>query len=196
MPMILMDNVCVYTTQAIDRSSLVLPLSPGDKTKLANALGQDDYTYFTLTTRQGAEIVKLYNSNGTIRMERGQGDSSPLAASAGSCLCFKYNKLILDEYMQGLFEPCQTTIVSDDLEITPPEEGECEWTINFTEEFKDRLDGCCPEGDCPECNVVDGTYENATITIRNGRICEISQGRNIVYTGGSCCGCGSEPEDG
>lgn len=190
MALVFLDGVCVYTTQNINRSQTNLPLSPGDTTMILNALGTEGHTYFTLTARTGVEIVKLYNNNGKVGMERGQSGTEPVSASAGTCLCFRINKAILDEYMQGLFEPCQTTIISDDLEVTPPAEDECEWKINFTQDFKDRLDGCCPEGDCPECNVVDGTYENATITIRNGRICEISQGRNIVYTGGACCSCG------
>lgn len=192
MALVFMDNVCVNITRAIDRNSLVLPLGPSDKAYFVDNLGEDDYTYFTLTTRLGAEIVRIYVDNGVVRMDRAQGGSEPLAASSGSCLCFKINKLILDEYVTGIQEPCRPTIVSDDLEITPPEEDECEWTINFTEEFKDRLDICCPEGNCPECGVTDGTYENATVTIRNGRICEISNGRNIVYTGGSCCNCSND----
>lgn len=188
------DNICVYTVQAIDRNSTVLPLGPSDKAMFIDSLGVNDYTYFTLTTRLGVEVVRVYVVNGAVRIDRAQGGTQPLSAPNGSCLCFKYNKLILDEYVQGIQEPCRVTIVSDDLEVTEPEEG-CEWTINFTEDFKNRLDICCPEGDCPECGVTDGTYENATVTIRNGRICEISNGRNIVYTGGSRCGCCESTED-
>lgn len=189
MAFVFMDNVCVNTVQPIDRNSTVLPLSPSDKAFMVNSLSQDDYTYLTLTTNRGTEIVRVYVVNGVVRIDRGQGGTISMAAVTGSCLCFKYNKLILDEYVSGIQEPCRVVISSDDFEVTEPAEGQCDWKINLTEDFKERLDLCCPEGNCPDCSVSDGTYENATVTIRNGRICEISNGRNIVYTGGSCCNC-------
>lgn len=186
-----MDNQCITLTSSIDRLTRAIPIGVGDKSKLQQYLtGPDDYTYLTITGYSGSEIVRVYFVNNIAYMDRGQGGSEPISAARGSCLCFKYNKLILDEYVKGIQEPCRITIESDDLEVIEPEEDNCNWIINFTEDFKERLDNCCPEGDCPQCNVVDGTYENATVTIRNGRICEISNGRNIVYTGGSCCNCG------
>lgn len=193
MAFVFMDNQCVSLTNAVDRSARTLPIGVSDRQKLDRYIKtQDDYTYLTLTSARGSEIVKVYKLNGIYYMDRGLGGTEPISAPVGACLCFQYNKLILDEYVDSIQEPCRVTITSQDLLVTPPTGDNCNWRINFTEDFKDRLDICCPEGDCPQCNVVDGTYENATITVRNGRLCAITNGRNIVYTGGSCCNCGTE----
>ena len=191
MPMVFLDNICVTLTDKITSSSMTLPLSASDVSKLCQALG-NDFSYLTLATPLGVEIIRVACVNGAIAIARAQGGSTAVAAAKGSCLCFKINKLVLDNYMpQEYCEPTFTTDTPDFITITPPEEGSCDWKISVSEAFIARMNECCPEDECSNCTVADGVYENAKVTVVNGRICAVSNGTNIVYTGGGCCGCAS-----
>jgi len=192
MALVILDNVCVTLTQKLTTSGTLLPVSPADKSKLCTLLGVN-HSYLTMSTPSGVEIVKVTCVDSEIVIVRAQGGTTAIVGPIGTCLCFKVNKLVLDEYNPGV-TPCALSFKTDTpdyIEIIAPEDDECEWTINIKQDFIDRLDSCCPEDECGNCTVGDGVYENATVTIINGKICGISNGTNIVYQGGGCCGCGS-----
>lgn len=191
----LLDNVCIYLTSKLEKTQTILPVTNSDKERVCSKLDVGDHTYLTLNTNSGVEIVKVTCDQGELFVERGQGDTEAVTAPVNSCLCFKINSLILDEYVGK--QACEFSIVTDTPDyilITPPEEDSCEWKVSLTDEFIERLSICCPEDDCDcgDCIVPNGIYENATITIKDGRLCGITNGTNIVYTGGGCCGCSSE----
>lgn len=188
MALIFLDNVCVNTTARLSRTATILPLSSSDKEKICSKLRPNDYSYLTLQTTGGAEIIRVSCANGEVSARRAQGGTDALTAPTGACLCFKINQLVLDEYTpRDLCEPTIVTETPKFIEIIEPEEGECKWTVNVSQEFIDRMNACCPEDECGTCTVPDGVYMNATITVTNGRVCHIANGRNIVYTAGSCC---------
>ena len=190
MPMVFLDNMCVTLTSAITAGTMNLPLSGADTLKLCSALGSD-FSFLTMTTPLGSEVMRVSCINGTVVTTRGQNGLS-LSAAKGTCLCFKINKLVLDNYLpQDYCAPTILTDTPDFITITPPEEGSCEWKVSLNEDFIARFEECCPEDDCNNCTVADGVYENAKVTVINGKICAISNGTNIVYSGGGCCGCSS-----
>lgn len=199
MALVFLDNTCVTLTSKLEKTDTNLPVSAADKATLCGALGNDDYSYLTLSTSLGVEIVKVSCMDGEPFIERAQGSSESVTGSVGRCLCFKVNQLVLDEYLTGA-TACTVTVESADtayVTVTEPEEGNCNWTVDLSQELKDRLDVCCPEDDCDcgNCTLANGTYENATITIIDGKVCAIENGKNIVYTGGSCCSCSSCEEE-
>lgn len=191
MALVFLDNVCVTLNGNLSSSANVLPLTVAERDKLINLLGDDGYSYLTLSLSSGkTEEIKIFVDSGEIGIERGD---SPISVPEGRCSCFRVTKKVLDDYLTNPPELCEVTIESgseDYIKVTPPEDGECNWVISLTEEFIDRLNQCCPEDTCNNCTLTDGTYENTTIKVINGRICSISNGKNIVYTGGStCCNC-------
>jgi hypothetical protein len=195
MSLVFLDHYCVTLSRPLSKTGNILPLISPDKLELLDLLGEDGFSYLTISSITGnTEDVKIFSEDGEIALQRGKNETEPLAFSVGRCACFKITKAVLDEYLTNPPGVCTVTLVSgseDYLEITPPSlEGSCEWTVGFKQVFIDRLNECCPVDDCSICIVSDGTYENATVTVINGKVCNIEQGKNIVYTGGSsCCGC-------
>jgi hypothetical protein len=191
MPMVFLDNFCLTLTDRLTSSQTSLPVSASAKQELCARLGSN-FSYLTLATPLGVEIVRVSCVNGDIAVVRAQGGTSSVAAAKGTCLCFKVNQLVLDNYLPQ--EYCVPTIITDTpdyITITAPADGSCEWKVNISDAFIDRMNICCPEDECSNCTVSDGVYENAKVTVVNGKICAISNGTNIVYSGGGCCGCAS-----
>lgn len=186
-----LDNLCVTLIGVLAKDQTTLPVQPASKLKLCEELGENNHSYLTLVTPLGSEIVKVTCTGGDIVLERAQGDTDALTGGKGKCLCFKINKIILDEagITQELCVPTIITTTPDYITITAPEDGECEWTVNLNQDIIDRFEECCPIDDCNNCTLPDGVYENSTVTVINGKVCGIANGRNIVYTGGSTCGC-------
>lgn len=192
MAIVFLDNICVTLTQSITSSTTILPISAAGKATLIDKLGATGHSYLTMTTATGTEIIRVSANSGEIVATRAQGGTSALVGPKDTCLCFKVNKLVMDEYNPA--EPCKPTIVTDTpdwIEIVAPTGTSCEWKINIKQTILDKFAECCPEDTCNNCTVADGVYENATLTIINGKVCGISNGRNIVYSGGGCCGCGT-----
>jgi hypothetical protein len=192
MAIVFLDNICVTLTQSMAPNATTLPLSPASKTLLAEKLGTTGHSYLTVSTVTGTEVVRITTNSGEIIAQRAQGGTSAITVPKDTCLCFKVNKLVMDEYVTP--EYCAPTIVTDTpdwIEIVAPTGASCEWKINIKQDILDKFAECCPEDTCNNCTVADGVYENATLTIINGKVCGISNGRNIVYTGGGCCSCGT-----
>ena len=185
-----LDNMCFNFISKLESTSTKLPVSNSDKSILCNALGADDHTYLTISSPTGTELVRVTCVSGDIIIQRGQGGTSAMTHSLGRCACFKVNQTILDEYINvpDICEPTIVTTQSDFIKITPPEDGECEWTVDIDADILACIEDLCVDN-CDPCVLPDGTYENATLTIVNGKVCGIANGSNIVYTGGSCCGC-------
>jgi len=191
MPLVFLDNICVTLTGKLEKFATTLPISLSDRTILCGELGTTDHSYLTLVTPLGSEIVRVSCVAGNTVLERAQGGTEALTGAIGKCLCFRINKLILDE--AGVTAACIPTITTtqpDYITITAPAIGECDWVVNINQSFLDKLLECCPDEEpCPTCVIGDGVYENATVTIINGKVCGIANGTNIVYTSGSSCGC-------
>lgn len=188
MPMVFLDNICVTLTAKITAGATMLPLSGSDTQTLCEALGSN-FSFLTMNTPLGSEVVRVSCVNGTVVAIRGQMGES-FSAAKGTCLCFKVNKLVLDNYLpQGFCTPTIITDTPDFIKITPPTGDGCEWKVSLNQDFLDKFAACCPDDDCNNCTVADGVYENAKITVINGKVCAISNGTNIVYTGGGCCSC-------
>jgi hypothetical protein len=192
MAIVFLDNICVTLLQAITPASTILPLSAAAKSLLTAKLGATGYSYLTLATVTGTEIIKVTANSGEIVAERAQGGTVAVTGAKDACLCFKVNKLVMDEYVTPDY--CTPTIVTDTpawVEVIAPAGVSCEWKVNIKTAIIDKFAECCPDDACNNCTVADGVYENATLTIINGKVCGISNGKNIIYTGGGCCGCGT-----
>lgn len=191
-----LDNTCYVLDNNLSATDSILPLSNSDAARLCSEL-EDGYTYLTIMGPRGNEIVRVSCSNGNIVIIRAQGESEALAFSECRKVCFEVNKPVMDAYIEeAMLGGCKPTIVVDEdsenyIEVLEPEEDSCEWTIKLSDYFIDSFKECCHEDECEPCVLPNGVYENATITIVNGKVCGISNGTNIVYTGGSCCGCQS-----
>lgn len=191
MALVWLDNVCVTLTAKFEKGETSLPVAASSLTELCTKLGDGNHSYLSMGTSLGTEIVKITCNSGTIVVERAQSDTSELTGSKGTCLCFKVNKAVIEEYLGLGADICSPTIVTDQpdyITITAPTTG-CEWKVNLNADFVARLDACCPEDTCTNCTLTDGTYENASITVINGKVCAVRTGTNIVYNGGGCCGC-------
>jgi hypothetical protein len=192
MALVFLDNICVTLTQSLAPNATTLPLSPASKALIAEKLGVTGHSYLTATTVTGTEIIRITANSGEVIAQRGQGGTSAITMPKDACLCFKVNKLVMDEYAPpGACAPTIVTDTPDWIEIIAPTGTSCEWKINIKQDVLDKFAECCPEDTCNNCTVADGVYENATLTIINGKVCGISNGRNIIYTGGGCCGCGT-----
>lgn len=191
-----LDNTCYSLNNNLSATDTILPLSVSDAADLCLEL-EDDYTYLTIFGPRGNEIVRATCSNGYITIDRAQGETQALAFSNCRKVCFEVNKPVMDAYIEeAMLGGCKPTVVVDEssedyIEVIPPEEDECEWTIKLNEDFIEKFNECCCEDECSPCVLPDGTYENATLTVVNGKVCGVSNGTNVVYTGGSCCGCQS-----
>lgn len=190
-----LDGVCVTLTSKLEKTGTTLSINSTDMLKLTSAMSEGDCTFLTLTTPLGTEIVKVTaGCASAIVITRAQSGTSALTGASGSCLCFKINKAVLDA--AGISaEVCSPTIVTaqpEYLKITAPATGECEWTVDLSDSLVallKRLEADSPEDTCNNCTLSDGVYENATLTVVNGKVCAVTNGKNIVYTGGGCCGC-------
>lgn len=194
MPLTFLDNNCYTLTSSLGNSDTILPISTSDAVSLCAALGAD-HTYLTLSAPNGTEVVRVSCSGGVPVIVRAQGDTTAMAFAKGKCACFKVNKIILDEYLQDALTGGCTPSVEiaadsvDYLTVQEPADGSCNWTIGLDQNFIDTLQECCYEDDCAPCVLPNGVYENATITVTNGKVCGISNGNNVLYTSSSCCGC-------
>lgn len=176
---------------------------------LESALASDgDYTYLSVIGRNGGyEIVKVSNVAGDLTVDRGQGSTVAINAIPGSCVRFESNTVVLAEMIAngGIEPPVCELIAGEGITITP--DGcrhtiSVEWPTCDDQTFMGATfaveNGCLTvtEPDSCNCDPVDGTYENATVTVRNGRICAIQTGANPQYLAPSCtcCGCSNETE--
>lgn len=191
MALVILDNICVTLTSVLAQTDTVLPISAAQAADVSALIGTTgDHSYFTLVTPLGSEIMRVTTSGGSLFVQRAQGGTTALTGSVGQCVCFRYNKLILDEYVAPA-PPCEPSVVSGDaavIEVTPPASGACNWTVDLTDAFKARI-AALETAVGNMCTLPDGVYENASITVTNGNVCSVSTGTNIVYTGGGCCGC-------
>lgn len=204
MAVIFLDNKCFYSVKSIGTTDTILPLESGDVTFICDQLGEGDHTYLTATAT--GEIIRITCQDGNIMMVRAQGGSNAKPVPAGDCFCFKVNKPIIDDYIDidppdiiipEIELPCETMISTDTpeyIEIIAPVGDDCTWKVNIKSEAYECWNNGCEEPEeecpaCPECVLGNGVYENATITVIDGKVCAITNGKNIVYTGGSCCNC-------
>ena len=200
-----MDGVRGSLTTSISASDTTLPLSYALANALETRLANDgDYTYLEITTSLGGyEIVKIINDAGNLIVERGAAGTSPINAPKGSCVGYAVNTAVITDLIaQGGIDPLVCEIVAGDgIEIA--KDG-CKHTVSVTWPTCDAVDfmgasfsveNGCLVIDAPDrcnCDPVDGTYENATVTIRDGRICAIQTGPNPQYLAPSCTCCNCE----
>lgn len=192
MSLVFLDNNCYSLNGKLDAVSKILPVNKNDASDLCQKLGEDGHTYLTLTGLRGTEILKVTCFGDAISIERGIGDTEPMSHAVGECACFKVNEIILEEWLEtAMLGGCKPKVISGDEDYIKVTENEntCTFTVDMSEEFKDSFEECCGADDCSPCNLSDGVYENATVTVVNGKVCNVSNGKNIVYTGGTCCGC-------
>jgi hypothetical protein len=190
MALVFLDNFCLTLTGVLTPTANTLVATPANLLTLCTKIGTGNHTYLTMGTISGSETIKVSCIAGQAVLERGQGGTVPLTGAIGVCLCFKINKLILDEL--GFKQACVPTITTSHpayITITPPAVGSCDWKVDLNANFLDRLNACCPVDLCATCTIGNGTYQNATITVVDGKICSVKNGTNIVYQSGGCCGC-------
>lgn len=204
MALIALDGFKTKLTDPISRSDTALMIPPNAYAYIEDKLKNNgDYTYLSLTNKAGAyEIIKIENVSGDLAVIRGQGETEAIVASTGDCLVFEMNSLVVADIAGNGVDPAVCEIkVAEDTPLTLEKDG-CIHTIGFEWPTCDEIDfmgakfkienGCIviEDEDC-NCSVLDGTYSNATVTIKDGRICSIQNGQNPQYVlpSCSCCGC-------
>lgn len=186
MALVFLDGVCVTLTAGLSKTARSLQISAASKQLLVDKLGNDGYSYLTLRNTLGIEFIKVQIENDEIVLTRAQGDSTGVTGKKGDCLCFEVTKLVLDAYNGNSEDDIKLCgITTKDTSFLNIIQNGCKVSINFTDSFKTIINDLTS---LSNISLPNGTYENATITVQNGRITGVSTGKNIVYTGGSCCG--------
>lgn len=187
------DGECFDLTSSLRISSKILPVGSESKSRLCSKLKDDDHTYLTIKSARGVEIVKATCVDGDIVIERAQGDTEAMNFGIDTCACFIVNRPVLDDWFDEMRNGgCKPKVVSgDDFIVVEHDEENCTFTISVDEDIAECLTDLCLDR-CGTCVLPDGTYENPTVTVREGKVCGISNGRNILYVGGSCCSCNDE----
>ncbi len=182
---------------AMTPQQTVVPLRSNEASALCARLGSD-YTYLTLRSAWGFEIVKATCSAGVVSIERGQAGTTPLGGDL--CMGFEWTTPAMTDFMaQGGGAPAICAIEPASDRVTVETDG-CTVKIDrpacaaVTWRDGNALltmgEGGCvaSENVAPAIALAAGTYKNATITIDEaGRITRIEEGENIVFTGGGCC---------
>lgn len=190
-------------TADLSTTATILPLRTRDVTRLCNILGSDDHTYLVLTNGVDTEVVHAECSGSNVVIERGD---TPIAVPSGGCVRFEVTADLLADYVTPNESVCEIvnggglTVEQDGCVVTLTlGEGDCEeirWRSGNTEYWFE--DGCIQSAPVTDggCNLVPGTYRNATITVNaQGMICAIEAGSNIVYADNPCCAdCGDDEE--
>ena len=165
-----------------------------------------DYTYLTVRENSNYEIIKVALDDDSYVVTRAVGDTGPFNFSKNACVAFEMNSAVVSDIIaNGGTEPTLCAITAgDNIEITG--DG-CDKTISMTFPECDAIkvgthslvikDGCLvDEALCADdCTLTDGTYSNATLTVRNGMICAIVPGDNPIYTQASCSCCSCSDSD-
>lgn len=200
------DGLSSKLTQALTAAGTSISTDPSFTSKLMTILPADgDYTYVTITTVNGGyEIIKIENNATGFAVIRAQGGTTAINAPIGSCIKFETNSLVVSTLIaNGGVAPNVCEIVAGaGLELV--KDG-CKHTLSVKwptcpertflgAKFKIE-NGCLiiEEPDNCGCVITNGTYENATVTIKDGRICAIQTGANPQYVSPSCTCCNCAP---
>lgn len=208
MPFVAVDGLSGSLTATLTSSATEFSANAAFVNRLEQAIANDgEYTFLSLSTKSGGyEIIKVVNVDGEFTIERGQGTTVAINAPANSCLNFEMNSVVVAELIaNGGIDPAVCEIVAGD-GITLVKDGcvhtlSVAWPTCEAQEFMGATfkveNGCLvvEEPDRCNCDVANGTYENATVTIRDGRICAIQTGANPQYLAPSCtcCNCTNAP---
>lgn len=201
MAFVAVDGLSGRLTKTLKISDTSFTADAAFVSRLESALSDGDYTFLSVSTKAGAyEIIKVTNVDGEFTIERGQGTTSAINAAVDSCIKFEMNSVVVGELIaNGGIEPAVCEIVGGD-GVTVTKDGckhivSVDWPTCEEQEFLGATfkveNGCLviEEPDRCNCDPVDGTYENATVTIRDGRICAIQTGANPQYLAPSCTCC-------
>lgn len=192
MGIVFFDGECFDFDEKLEANGDILPVSSASKARLCDKLGKEGWTYLTIKSPTGSEIVKVRCVDGDPVITRAQGGTTAKVFSADRCACFVVNKPVLDDWFdEAKFGGCKPKVVSGDdiIEVETSDNG-CTFTVKIDADYAECINTICNDDPCHPCVLPDGVYENATVTIIDGKVCGVANGTNIVYTGSSCCGCG------
>jgi hypothetical protein len=193
-----LDGVRGTLTASIKATDVTLPLSYVLATALDDKLVNDgDYTFLEITSGSDYEIVKIFRADGELTIERG---SPAINAPKGACVGYGVNTAVVSALIgQGGNSPAVCEIVAGaGIKITKVDckhTVSVEWPtctgVDFMGATFKVVNGCLVVDEPNRCNCdpTDGTYENATVTIKKGRICAIQTGPNPQYLTPSCTCC-------
>lgn len=208
MAFVALDGLTGKLTDTLVASNSFFTANPSFVHSLETSLATDgDYSFLSIIGKTGGyEIVKVTNVDGELILDRGEGNTTAINAAIGSCIKFETSTVVLAEMIaNGGIEPPVCEIVAGD-GISIEKDG-CVHTVSvvwpecdpyeFMGASFNVVDGCLvvEEPDRCNCDPVDGTYENATVTIRDGRICAIQTGPNPQYLAPSCTCCNCSEQD-
>lgn len=170
---------CTRTDETLYKDDCGLPVSPKDRAKLCQELGEDHYTYLVLSDGFCHEIIKVAQMHGHLYIERAQEHTSKEEWPCGTQLKFDWTR-------SGIAELKESEEV---------QEAECEELFtgkikngNCTVEFKDGV----AIKETPNKNQIgDGCYDNPVITMEDGCIERIAEGSKAYRQ--TVCTCGGNP---
>jgi hypothetical protein len=199
-----LDGLKLTLTAKLNVTDTIISLNVADTNKLCSGLGAN-YTYLTIANAGQIETMKATCVGGVINVVRAQNGTSAITAPGGTCIAFQWVKSAITDFIAqggGVAGICDLTNGSPErLEIVPDPINSCakKLTIKSCQStatwrfgniiYKQELDGCIKTEAATDCILVDGTYQNATLVFKDGKICSVKEGTNIVHSGGGCCTC-------
>lgn len=202
MPLIPLDGVRGTLTQSLSVSDTAVSISyPMAQTVLDKLVNNGDYTYLEVSTSLGAfEIIKVIRDGTTLVIERGRGGTVAINAPKGACIGYGVNTAVVSDLLANGADPAVCDIQVEAplklvktgclYKISLDWPSDCDEDTFMGATFK-IVDGCIKitEDDRCNCDPIDGTYSNATVTIKDGRVCAIQAGQTPQYLSLSCPTC-------
>lgn len=192
MAAIFLTGFAANLTTDLSSTATVLPING---TALCTTLGAD-HSYLVLNNGVSVEVAKIECVGGVLTLTRGV---PAVTMTSGQCVKFEVTQSLLNEFIAQA-DPDAVCTVDAASPLAQTREG-CIVSLSFDSgeavswksgnKVFTYLDGkiTCV-ADTSGCNLLPGTYHNATITVNaDGHVCGVAAGSNIVYSQDHCCNC-------
>jgi len=178
-----------------------LDLSSSDENKLCSLLAEDGcYTRLVVDTATGCEVVTVTCAEGSLKIDRGQENFAAQAWEKGSLIYFDWTPQNLLDWADcnsdATDEENEPPFKSENFNVVWDEENEI-WCVEPKDDdglsgkywdscgnrfsVKDGKIVCEPAP--PEDVLTAGTYDNATVVIKDGKIVSVQKGCNVIAQG-------------
>lgn len=168
---------CTTTNEVMLKDDCALPVSPKDKAKLCQELGDHSYTYLVLYDGFCHEIVKVGQMHNILYVERSQDGTTREEWPCGTQLKFDWTESGLRELKDKVKEDdeCPEKLFTGTIK-----NGNC--TVYFE-------DGKAIKEKPNKHQIADACYTNPVIDMEDGCISRIGKGTSVTRYQ-SMCDCG------
>ena len=173
---------CTKTDEEMLKDDCGLPVSPKDRAKLCQELGEDYYTYLVLSDGFCHEIIKVGQMHGHLYVDRAQDGTTKEKWPCGTQLKFDWTRSGIQEMTEpeSSEEECPEDLFTGEIK-----NGNC--TVKFKE-------GVAVKSVPNKNQIQDGVYDEPVITMEDGCItCVQKKTKTVRYQSGCSCGKGPGP---